>query len=156
MPIRTPKLRQGFTLIELLLIIGIIGILVTIVIVAINPQKKIGGARDAQRKSDVQTILSAVYQYEIDNNGNLPSGIPTGTPKAICQATILPVVCVGAPYFGVNLRMLTGSYLTSIPKDPQIIQTGTGTNYTIVQDANGKITVAAPGAEEGEKIFVTR
>lgn len=147
--------RQGFTLIELLLVIGIIAILASIVIVAINPTKQLGDARDAQRRSDVNTILNAVYQYAIDNNGNLPSGIPTTTPKSICQASLDPATCIAAGYLGVNLRMLTGSYLTGIPKDPKVTATGTGTRYDIVQDANGRITVSAPGAERAT-ITVTR
>ena len=64
--------REGFTLIELLLVIGIIAILASIVIVAINPTKQMGDARNAQRRSDVNTILNAVYQYAIDNNGTMP------------------------------------------------------------------------------------
>ena len=153
-PLRT-GLRRGFTLIELLLVIGIIAILASIVIVAINPTKQLGDARDAQRRSDVNTILNAVYQYAIDNNGNLPSGIPTTAPKMICQSTLDPATCIAAGYLGVNLRMLTGSYLTGIPKDPKVTTTGTGTRYDIVQDANGRITVSAPGAERAT-ITVTR
>lgn len=148
----TPRstLRKGFTLIELLLVIGIIAILASIVIVAINPTKQLGDARNAQRRSDVNTILNAVYQYAIDNNGTLPSTIPTTTASAICKAT------AASCNHGVNLRVLTGSYLVSIPSDPQASATGTGTAYTIVQDANGRITVAAPTAEQGDTISVTR
>lgn len=144
------RARRGFTLIELLLVIGIIAILASIVIVAINPTKQLGDARNAQRRSDVNTILNAVYQYAIDNNGNLPSGIPTGTAQGICKSSAAS--CVG----GVNLNALTGSYLVNIPSDPQVAASGTGTNYTIVQDTNGRITVAAPGAEQSETISVTR
>ncbi len=142
--------RRGFTLIELLLVIGIIAILASIVIVAINPTKQLGNARDAQRRSDVNTILNAVYQYAIDNNGSLPAGIPLTTAKGICK--VAAATCVN----GVNLRVLTGSYLVSIPVDPQAPAAGTGTNYTIMKDANNRITVSAPGAEQANNITVTR
>jgi prepilin-type N-terminal cleavage/methylation domain-containing protein len=146
--------QRGFTLIELLLVIGIIAILASIVIVAINPTKQLGNARDAQRRSDVNTILNGVYQYAIDHNGNLPSGIPTGTAKIICQSTMTSAACTTLG--GVNLSVLTGSYLVSVPKDPLVTATATGTNYYIVQDANGRITVSAPNAEQTAAITVTR
>src|SRR5882762_3079707 len=114
--------RGGFTLIELLLVIGIIAILASIVIVAINPTKQLGNARDAQRRSDVNTILNAVYQYAIDNNGGIPSGITTSV-QPICQTSLDATGC--AAIGGVNLRVLTGSYLVNIPKDPKVIATGT-------------------------------
>lgn len=152
--------RKGFTLIELLLVIGIIAILASIVIVAINPTKQLGDARDAQRRSDVNTILNAVYQYAIDNNGNLPTGIPTGTASEICVTGAIstdPVDCnLSGTGAGVNLDVLTGSYLISVPADPSVAGTSTGTNYFIVQDANGRITVSAPGAEQATEIMVTR
>ena len=142
--------HKGFTLIELLLVIGIIAILAAIVIVAINPTKQLGNARDAQRRSDVNTILNAVYQYAIDNNGTMPSGIPTGSAQAICVTNAAS--CVG----GVNLNILTGSYLVRIPQDPQVTS-GTGTRYFIVRDAtSNRITVSAPNTEQTTAISVTR
>ena len=148
--------RRGFTLIELLLVIGIIAILASIVIVAINPTKQLGNARDAQRRSDVNTILNAVYQYAIDNNGTLPSGIPTTTALKICKVTATGTGLGAKCNNGVNLRVLTGAYLVSVPTDPQASPSGTGTNYWIVKDANGRITVSAPGAEQTTSISVTR
>lgn len=153
--------RRGFTLIELLLVIGIIAILASIVIVAINPTKQLGDARNAQRRSDVNTILNAVYQYAIDHNGNLPSGIPTGTSTAarpVCMADADATACSAVTLNGVNLRVLTGSYLVSIPKDPGIPTslTASGTRYFIVKDSNGRVTVSAPAAEQGATISVTR
>jgi len=149
--------KRGFTLIELLLVIGIIAILASIVIVAINPTKQLGDARNAQRRSDVNTVLNAVYQYAIDNNGTLPGVIPTGTAKPVCQTGTAGTACTDAPVSGVDLAALEGTYLVSLPVDPQ--ETGaTSTNYTIVQDANGngRVTVSAPGAEQSATITVTR
>lgn len=144
------QLRRGFTLIELLLVIGIIAILASIVIVAINPTKQLGDARDAQRRSDVNTILSAVYQYAIDHDGSLPAAIPTGTALEICATDSTD--CDNA----IDLDTLTGSYLVRIPRDPQAA-TSTGTNYWIVQGAGSRITVSAPGTEQSETdISVTR
>lgn len=139
------KLRYGFTLIELLLVIGIIAILASIVIVAINPTKQLGDARDAQRRSDVNSILNAVYQYAIDNNGSMPSGIPTGTGTEICTAT--------GGEGCVDLRDLIGDYLVDIPADPQAAPGST--DYFIYKDAGGRVTVSATG-EQTVVISVTR
>lgn len=147
--------NSGFTLIELLLVIGIVAILASIVIVAINPAKSLSEFHDAQRLQDVHTIMNAVYDYMLDGDGELPVGIPKGTPKVICQSDVSLADCETA-LNGVSLRELSGSYLISIPRDPKITATGTGTRYYIVEDDNGRLTVSAPGAERAESISVTR
>ena len=62
----------------------------------------------------------------------------------------------------VQVTTLTtaGKYLVSIPKDPQC-GTGTvcatnGTGYKIAKDANGRLIVTAPSAEQGKTISVTK
>ncbi len=150
------KTRKAFTLIELLLVIGIIAILASIVIVAINPTKQLGDARNAQRRSDVNTVLNAVYQYAIDNNGTLPGAIPAApaAAKPVCLGTVVDAACTGVPG-GVDLSDLIGTYIVAVPADPQNTSTDV-TGYTIVQDANGRVTVAAPSAEQSATISVTR
>ncbi len=145
-----PK-QKGFTLLEILLVVSAIAILAGIVIVAVNPTKQLGDTRNAQRRTDVNTILNAVYQYSIDNNGNLPSTITTSA-TAICQ-TDSPS-CSGL----IDLTVLTTSekYLVSIPKDPLITATTGTAGYTIMKSSNGRVTVAAPDAEQSAVITVTR
>jgi hypothetical protein len=108
----------------------------------------LGDARNAQRRADVNTILNAVYQYSIDNNGNLPSTITTTTTE-VCRSGV-NVNCTGL----INLNVLTGSYVVALPADPQAA-TATSTKYTIVKSGN-RVTVAAPSAEQSATISVTR
>jgi len=145
----TQKLKKGFTLIEVLLVIAIIAILAAIVIVAINPTKQLADSRNAQRRADVNTILNAVYQYSVDNSGTVPAAITT-TPTAVCSTG---GTCSGL----IDLVVLTTNekYLTSLPKDPTG-GTVNSTGYNISKSANGRVTVAAPSAEQGATITVTR
>jgi len=148
--------KKGFTLIELLVVIAIIAILAGIVIIAVNPTRQIGQARDAQRRADTLTILNAIHQYFVDN-GNFPAGIDDkyrqlGTSGTDCNDSCgdwtLETSCL-------NLSsVLTPTYISSIPKDPQGTEAKTG--YALVKDANNRITVRACKAEITTPIQVTR
>ncbi len=143
---------------ELVIVIGIIGILASVVLVAINPTKQLGDARNAQRWSDVNSILNAVYQYTIDHNGTLPGNIPIGVPRPICQISLTGTACTGEPFNGVDLQTLTitGSYIADLPRDPLVTATGTGTHYVIVKTGANRITVTALAAENNISIYATR
>lgn len=153
------KKLEGFTLVELLLVIGIIATLAVVVFVALDPAKRFQDARDAKRTSDVETILSAVHQYIIDNKGAIPADV-TSTEKQIgtsSDSCAISTEIGGCSVAGecVDLSGTLAKYLKDIPLDPT---TGIGadhTHYSIMVNENGIVTVRACDAEGGE-ISVSR
>jgi len=152
---------RGFTLLEVLLVVGIIAILAGIVIIAINPSKQLGDTRNAQRRSDVLTILNAVYQYTIDTNGTLPSVIAVascstvGTNEIATSSATTSAASIDL-YSKLVVSAASSTYLVAIPKDPQATTTAVGTGYVITKAASGRVTVCAPLAENSATISVTR
>jgi len=149
---------KGFTLIELLIVIGIISILAGIVLVAVNPAQQFGKANDAERKSEIGSILSAVYQYQTSPTarGALPT-CETGVGNA---AQVIPAC--GANYGGAMelgtadssidcTNALVPSYLRELPLDPNSANgTAANTGYWICQTGSGadaRVTVLAEHAE---------
>jgi prepilin-type N-terminal cleavage/methylation domain-containing protein len=149
------KKREGFTLLEILLVVAAISILAGIVIIAINPSKQLADTRNAQRRIDVNTILDAVYQYALDNDGQVPLTIKNGT----CGSLIASEVCVtdGSCSGLTDLTDLTSSsvYVVSIPTDPQGSTTN-GAGYAVVTTTANRVTVCAPDAERDVTIEITR
>ncbi len=176
---RLHSFRRGFTLIELLLVIGIIAILAAIVIVAINPTKQLGDARDAQRRSDVNTILNSIWQYAIDNNGSMPDDNGStaagqavdGTRRMIGTATSgcgfttaagCPDGGFGAGTLAASCLNLTAplvnetSYVVSLPVDPSLPWAAASTGYFVSTAAGGRVVVTACNPEQETSITVQR
>lgn len=146
------KNNNGFTLIEVLLVIAILAILAGIVIIAINPQKQVASARDAQRSSDVYAILSAVHQYAVDHEGELPGNLSEDYCE-ICRTT--SDSCIGL--CDLSALTINEEYLVSMPIDPLCPIDGAycddnGTGYTIQVTENGRIRVNAPDVELRDEI----
>ena len=155
--------QKGFTLLEVLLVIALIAILAGIVIVAINPVKQLADGRNTQRRSDVNTILNAVYQYSIDNTGTIPGvDAATGTYQVIGTSATgcdtATITCAGVTTVAACLDLtstLIPNYIVSVPYDPT---TGSAakTLYAINKDNNNRVTVKACSSENSATISVTK
>ena len=143
--------KSGFTLIEVLVVIGIIAVLATVVLVAVNPARQFAQARNTQRVSNVNAILNALGQNSADNKGIFT-----------CAAGTIPTTAtqIGSATFDIR-ACIVPNYLTEIPLDPtagtMVSASDYATGYFVIQDATTKrITVTAPSAEIREVIAVTR
>lgn len=154
------NIKKGFTLIELLVVIGILGILLAIVLIAINPSRQFAQANNTKRNSDVTTILNAIHQYAADNKGVLPANMPAKGAAAVqIEKTGGADICAS----------VSPTYVSLLPVDP-IVNNGTAisdcttsytTGYNVQVDANGRVTISAPNTDTsvtqgGAVISVTR
>ena len=157
------RTQKGFTLIELLVVIVIIAILAAIILVAVDPAKRFGDARDARRRSEVVSILNAVLKFQVDNDGDLPTGIDavTGTNQVLGTAgSGCDSGCTeGGTTEAVCLDLsgdLVDTFLAEMPIDPDTAGTAANTLYFINQTTGGRILVAACVPENAATISVTR
>jgi type IV pilus assembly protein PilA len=152
------KKQFGFTLIELLVVIGILAILLSITLIAINPARQFGQANNTNRRSAILQVLNSIHQYVAENKGQLPPEVKALTPGAaatLFNSTNFPTLC----------GQLMPNYIPALPTDPSLNAPnitdcaavgGWDTGYDIAIDAANRVTVSAPTTDNGAVITVTR
>ncbi len=152
------KKSAGFTLIELLVVVTIIAILAAVVFVALDPVTRFADARNSRRWTDVNSILTAVHQYIVDNDGTLPSGLSTsmsvtqiGTANSGCNTSCTTASASAC----VNMNVTLARYLKTMPVDPDE-GTQAETGYYIAVNNNNIVSVGSCNPENGETVEVSR
>jgi len=100
-----PKEQSGFTLIELLVVISIIGLLASVVLVAVNAARAKG--RDARRVADIRQLATALSLYYAANN-DYPINDPTSQDVGGWNVSYKPNF----------VSSLVPTFIGNSPKDP--------------------------------------
>ncbi|MBN2087066.1 hypothetical protein JW758_01840 [Candidatus Peregrinibacteria bacterium] len=156
------RTNKGLSLTGVLITIGIIIILSGIILIAVNPAQKYAKNNDLERKSEINSILSAVYQYKDSKiaRGELPECIVNSVLTAIpeCNSPLNNISDFdGAVELGKGInsfdcsRTLVPYYIEEIPVDPTPTYTADNTGYWICQDNSdiiSRIYILATGVED--------
>ncbi|OGH23648.1 MAG: hypothetical protein A2958_02645 [Candidatus Levybacteria bacterium RIFCSPLOWO2_01_FULL_38_13] len=120
--VKTPG-RQGFTLIELLIVIAVLGVLAAMVLVVVNPGKRMAQTRDAQRKTQLSQVKRALEAY-MAVNGNYPL---TGVNNEVFGDA---VDYGNMGYEGPNgyIPNLAPNHIKRLPQDPRLHTPGSKNN----------------------------
>lgn len=141
----TFKQKNGFTLVEFLIVIGIILLLATVSILALNSQR--AKARDAKRISDIGQISTALAFYFSDE-GVYPA---TNDPLVLGNNGIDKLCAKAEGSFvsaNTNCKIET-SYMSVIPGDPlanwQFSYTGSEQGYDLTFKTEGNSSLGPAG-----------
>lgn len=147
--------KLGFTLIEIIIVIGLIGLLAVFTIVAIDPARRIGEARNSLRATDAKNIKKALENFATDNTSN-NNTLPTAFINLINNTNYM-IATAGDTTGGTVSCAAVGNitkvditngastlfnYLATIPIDPEITTPYTsGSGYYFKKNGNRIIDV---------------
>lgn len=100
--------RKGFTLIELVIVIGMIGLLASVLVTLINPLDQLKKSNDAERKSDLSQLRQALEIYYQDNGRYPASSVDFKISPTVNGSMV--TLAWGSPWT---------PYINIIPKDPK-------------------------------------
>lgn len=142
-------------MIEILISMAILAIIVGAYFLVANPAGQLSAARNNTRSLNLQTLMLAIRQNIADQ----------GNETFSCAAGAIPTSAtnMGSASGSYNIApCLVPNYLAILPIDPTASSayytsaTNYNTEYSILLNASGSVTLSAPNAELGKTISVTR
>ena len=152
--------QESFTLIELLIVIGILAVLVSAVVVTLNPAQLLAQARDSKRQQDLSALnqaLNTVYALDQTISFGASSTVYTSLPdsSSTCGSWGLPSLptgwtynCVptstlqqtnGTGWIPVNFQSNGVVTLSSLPIDP-VNASSSNLYYTYITGGSFKLS----------------
>lgn len=138
--LKIKNFSKGFTLIELLIVIAIIGVLATLLMVNFVGVRQ--RARDAQRKSDLRQLQSALEIYRSDN-GSYPNGVSSVSQLFTCVPGSGSKCTNTSGCFGNGSPTCSTVYMQTIPSDPNGSSYYNGGNYVYESSDGSTYTLGA-------------
>lgn len=115
------KHESAFSLVEIVIVMAIIGVLATVVVVALKPQEIFANGRNSKRLQDIGSINTAIGQWLARE------GVQETDPYSILGLTDTGVTAIspedgsiaseGIPATIIS-RLVSDEYLRTIPADP--------------------------------------
>lgn len=137
--------KRSFTLIELLIVIAILGILMTAMIIGLNPAQATKKTRDLKRIKDIESIYNTLLEYDQSTGGSLPlAGSTNIRPLTGPLAGAYSVSALSTDY-GVGTQgyeswnTLSSQLGQMLPRDP-INRDGSNSSkytYQLITDSSG-------------------
>lgn len=130
--------RNGFTLVELLVVIGIIALLISVLLPALNRAR--AAAMQTQCLSNMRQIGLALQMYANENKGSLPPASTTPGNPADCEQFGEEAVYIPYPnYLGSLIRYINGNiqiFICPVPEPQEMSGTGAGYATTPRSDSS--------------------
>ncbi|MCX8016204.1 MAG: type II secretion system GspH family protein [Patescibacteria group bacterium] len=145
-------MKKGFTLIELLVVIAILAVLMSVIVVTLNPAEMLKKTRDTKRIADLDALRTAINLY-ITDVGSPSMGSPGVCYASQAGATSSGITCssvtastnqnvTGTGWIPINFTSISsGSPLSSLPLDPRnVTTTSATTSYVYYYKTNTSST----------------